>query len=639
MQWIIHYDIVAFAIISAILIVFSIFNNLKTFTNRVYKRLLIVSLLSVVTDIASSVTGSYFSTDYPTLNYIMNMLHYITQNYVPCLYSLFAYSMVYETGKMSKKWFSLIYVPYIINFILIIINPFTNIYFYFDDLGNYVRGIGIFIPYGIAIYYIILSCIIVIFNMKVLGLAQRCCVFLYSAECIILNVLQVMFPKYLLSEIGIAFSMFFIYLTMQNPFEFMDVQTGVYNRNLFKKTITGKIFKKEEFSILCVQIEGLKYINEKFGESNGNILIKQITSYLLSFEKNCSVYRISNRLFALVFQNHPDLDVFCKRIASRFESSFHISSINVSANMWAHITCLKSSDDIQYVEDVFDIIEYSLKEFAHDKKTTVSFVSTDVLEELRRDLAINEAISNAIKNDSFQVFYQPIYSLEEKRFVKMEALVRLFDEKIGFVPPDQFISIAEKNGDILVIGEIVLKKVCQFITENHPERFGIKRISVNLSVVQCMQENINVRLMDIIDKYEIPHDFIDFEITETTAINTSETLKKIMKNFNQQGIYFSLDDFGTGYSNQSNIMQYPYSIVKIDKSLVWACDSNPKAFISLKHTVAMIKDLEMSVLAEGVETDKHKNLLEEIGVEYLQGFYFSKPLSPLDTISFLEKNN
>ncbi len=639
MQWIIHYDIVAFAIISAILIVFSIFNNLKTFTNRVYKKLLIVSLLSVVTDIASSITGSYFSTDYPTLNYLVNMLHFITQNFVPCLYSLFAYSLVYETGKMSKKWFSFIYVPYIINFVLVIINPLTNIYFYYDDLGNYVRGVGISIPFLIAIYYIILSCIIVIFNTKVLGFAQRFCVFLYSATCITLSLLQIIFPRYLLQEIGIAFTMFFIYLTMQNPFEFMDVQTGVYNRNLFKKTITGKIFKKEKFSILCLQIEGLKYINKKFGESNGNILIKQITSYLLSFEKNCSVFRISNRLFALVFQNHPDLDGYCKRIANRFESSFHISSINVNANMWAHITCLKSSNDIQNVEDVFDIIEYSLKGVARDKKTTVAFVTTDILEERHRELAITEAISNAIKNDSFQVYYQPIYSLKEKRFVKMEALVRLFDDKIGFVPPDQFISIAEKNGDILVIGEIVLKKVCQFINEYHPEGFGIKCISVNLSVVQCMQENINVRLMDIIDKNKIPHDFIDFEITETTAINTSETLKKIMKNFNQQGINFSLDDFGTGYSNQSNIMQYPYSIVKIDKSLVWACDSNPKAFISLKHTVAMIKDLEMSVLAEGVESDEHKKLLEEIGVEYLQGFYFSKPLPPAETISFLEKNN
>ena len=158
----------------------------------------------------------------------------------------------------------------------------------------------------------------------------------------------------------------------------------------------------------------------------------------------------------------------------------------------------------------------------------------------------------------------------------MEALVRLFDDNLGFVPPDEFIPIAEKNGDILVIGEIVLEKVCAFIEEYHPEDYGIKSIHVNLSVVQCMQENIGIRLLNIIDKYKIPHGLIDFEITESTADNSSENLDKIMDDFNKKGIDFSLDDYGTGYSNQSNLMRYPYSIVKIDKSLVWACDSNQK---------------------------------------------------------------
>ena len=208
----------------------------------------------------------------------------------------------------------------------------------------------------------------------------------------------------------------------------------------------------------------------------------------------------------------------------------------------------------------------------------------------------------------------------------MEALVRLIDENLGFVPPDEFIPIAEKNGDILVIGEIVLEKVCAFIEEYHPEDYGIKSIHVNLSVVQCMQENIGIRLLNIIDKYKIPHGLIDFEITESTADNSSENLDKIMDEFNKKGIDFSLDDYGTGYSNQSNLMRYPYSIVKIDKSLVWACDSNPKAFISLKHTIAMIKDLDMKVLAEGVETQHHIDLLEKIGCEFLQGYFYSRPL-------------
>ena len=111
-----------------------------------------------------------------------------------------------------------------------------------------------------------------------------------------------------------------------------------------------------------------------------------------------------------------------------------------------------------------------------------------------------------------------------------------------------------------------------------------------------------------------------------------------MKDFNNQGIKFSLDDFGTGYSNQSNMMQYPYSIVKIDKSIVWACDNNPKAFISLKHTIAMIKDLEMSVLAEGVESEAHITMLKEIGCEFLQGFYFSRPVPIPELIDVIREN-
>ena len=119
------------------------------------------------------------------------------------------------------------------------------------------------------------------------------------------------------------------------------------------------------------------------------------------------------------------------------------------------------------------------------------------------------------------------------------------------------------------------------------------------------------------------------------SIEGIENLDKIMDDFNKKGIDFSLDDYGTGYSNQSNLMRYPYSIVKIDKSLVWACDSNPKAFISLKHTIAMIKDLDMKVLAEGVETEEQKAMLCELGCDYFQGYYYSKPVPQYDFLTII----
>lgn len=638
MQWIIHYDIVAFALILVILIVYSTFNHLNTFSNRVYKKLLIVSLLSVVTDILSAITCSFCTKDKILINYIVNLAHFAVQNLVPCLYCLFAYSLVYETGKIMGKWFAIIFLPYIFDLILIFSTPFTDACFIIDENGVYQRGQGLFFTYTIAIYYIILSCGIVIRNNKVLGVPQRICVFLFSSECIILSILQIFFGKYLLQEIGIAFAMFFIYLTMQNPLEYMDVQTGVYNRNLFKKTLTSRIFKQENYSIVCVQVEGLSYINEKFGLHSGNVLLKQIATFLLSFGKNNGVYRISNRQFAIIIPKHIDFNVITNKILNRFNQSFNFNNINVNVNLWSYICCLQSSENIATFNDVFDIIDYSLKEANQNKKNSVVFASTNILEKRRREIEIIQAISKAIDESSFQVYFQPIYSLSEKRYTKMEALVRLIDENIGFVPPDEFIPIAEKTGDILAIGEIVLEKVCSFIEEYHPEDYGIGTIHVNLSVVQCMQENINIRLMNIIDKYRIPHKLIDFEITETTADNTNDSLDKIMKYFNENGINFSLDDFGTGYSNQSNIMQYPYSIVKIDKSMVWACDSNPKAFVSLKHTVAMIKDLDMVVLAEGVETEEQKKLLNEIGVEYLQGYYFSRPLPVAEIVNILKEN-
>ena len=626
MKWIIHYDIVAFALISVILIVYLAYNHLNTLSNRVYKRLLIVSLCSVVTDIVSAYACSFCTADQICLNYVVNVLHFLVQNFVPCLYCLFAYSLVYENININSKWFSIIFLPYIINVVMILTTPLTGACFYIDAAGVYHRGLGQVITYVIAFYYVITSCIIVLKNMKLLTVAQRLCVLLYSAECIVLNIIQVFHSQYLLQEIGIAFVMFFIYITMQNPLEFMDVQIGIYNRNLFRKTINNRIHKKEDFGIICLQIEGLSYINEKFGLSNGNILLKQVAVFLGTFSKNNEVYRVSNRQLALVYSKKPDFNIICNEIMARFEKPFSFSNRNVNINLWAYLCCIQSSTNIASANDTFDIIDYSLNEARQNRKNSIVFASTDILEKRRREIEITQAVSNAIINSSFKVYFQPIYSLKEKRYTKMEALVRLIDENLGFIPPDEFIPIAEKNGDILAIGEIVLEKVCAFIEEYHPEDYGIKSIHVNLSVVQCMQENIGIRLLNIIDKYKIPHGLIDFEITESTADNSSENLDKIMDDFNKKGIDFSLDDYGTGYSNQSNLMRYPYSIVKIYKSLVWACDSNPKAFISLKHTIAMIKDLDMKVLAEGVETQHHIDFLEQIGCDFLQGYYYSRPL-------------
>lgn len=634
MRWIIHYDIVAFALIAVILIVYCTYSHLNTFQSKTYRNLLIISLLSTITDITSAWAGSFLSVDDIALNVIIHLVHFIVQNLVPCIYSLFAYSLVFDTGKIGRTWFSLIFVPYIFNFSLIVTTPITGACFYFDELGNYHRGSGQFFTYAIAIYYIVLSCYIVIKNMRVLNRPQRLCVFLYSFECIALNLVQIFHGQYLLQEIGIAFAMFFIYITMQNPLEYTDVTTGTYNRNLFKKTINGKIAKNESAAIVCVQVDGLSYISKKFGIQNDSVLLKSVAEFLLDFGKDISVYRLTNRQFALVMAEKQDYKGYAEKIIRRFERTFALDNINVSVNLVAHVCCIQSIRDLHSINDVLDIIDYSLNEAKKNTKNEVIFATSEIFEKHRREVEITQAISHAVSKKTFQVYYQPIYSEKEGKYTSAEALVRLIDPNLGMISPDTFIPIAEKNGSILTIGEIVLEKVCTFVEQFHPEDFGIKSIHVNLSVIQCMQDDIAFKLSSIINNHRIAPGLIDFEITETTADNTNK-LEKIMSEFNTKGINFSLDDYGTGYSNQANLMKYPYSIVKIDKSMIWACDTNPKALISLKHTVAMIKDLEMSVLAEGVETEEQKTMLCELGCDYFQGYYYSKPVPQDDFLTII----
>lgn len=638
MRWYIHYDIVAFAIIGIIAVVYSAYNHIKTFSNRVYAVLLWISLLSTITDIAAAYAGSYYTEQYSVLCIIVNLIHFIVQNLVPCIYCLFAYAIVYENSKLNSKFLNLIFLPYFINFCLIISTPLTNACFYFDAQGVYHRGSGQVLTYTIAIYYVILSCLIVLKNKKVLSKTQSVSVLFYTVESIILNLIQIFFPQYLLQEICIAFAMFFIYITLQNPLEYMDLQTNTFNRNLFKKTIESKLSQKIDFSIICIQVEGLTYINEKFGITNGNHLLTQISSFLHSLNKKVDIFRISNRQFVLLCPSKINSESFPVKIIEKFKKPFYFSSIDVYAYLWAYVCYFTDSKNIHSVSDFFAIVDTSFSDYKSKQKNKIIYASSDILEKRRRENIVHQAITNAIDNRSFQVYFQPIFSTSENCYTNMEALVRLIDDTYGFIPPDEFIPIAEKNGDIIAIGEIVLEKVCEFTEKYRPQDYGIRTIHVNLSVVQCMQENITTTLSNIIFKHDIPHGFIDFEITETTADNTNERLEKIMNAFKEQGIDFSLDDYGTGYSNQANIMKHPYSIVKIDKSMVWACDTNPKALISLKHTISMIRELNMTVLAEGVETEKQRVFLKNIGCEYLQGFYFSKPETKENVIDVIKYN-
>lgn len=223
----------------------------------------------------------------------------------------------------------------------------------------------------------------------------------------------------------------------------------------------------------------------------------------------------------------------------------------------------------------------------------------------------------------------------------MEALVRLKDtETVGFVSPEIFIPIAEKKGMIMDIGKIVFEKVCHFFREHNLGKMGIDYIEVNLSSIQCVHPELPSQLKNIMEQYEINPRYMNLEITETASVESGEMLQKNMFYLREMGCSFSMDDFGTGYSNLSQMAEVIYDLVKIDKSLIWPCfdNKNSKSSAILKNVIHMLLELNVNIVAEGVETREMADYLIAQGVTYLQGFYFSKPLPENELVLFLKEN-
>ena len=245
----------------------------------------------------------------------------------------------------------------------------------------------------------------------------------------------------------------------------------------------------------------------------------------------------------------------------------------------------------------------------------------------------------AMEEDRVEVFFQPIYATAEKKFVSAEALVRIRNTDGSIIPPGLFIPVAEETGMISKIGEHVFEKTCQFIKEHDIEQYGIAYLEVNLSVVQCESKTLAETYIGIMDKYQIDPKLVNLEITESASIVRKKTLLKNMNTLIDYGVSFSLDDFGNGQSNLNYIVDMPVKIVKFDRDMTQAYFENKKAQFVLKAAMNMIHDMHLHVVSEGVETAEQLAALEQLGIDYVQGYYFSKPIEARAFIEFLKVKN
>ena len=416
----------------------------------------------------------------------------------------------------------------------------------------------------------------------------------------------------------------FSYLIIQNYRYSMDQLTGTLNRRSFMNSISRLFHSSSHGSILVLDIADFSYFNQKFGQHRGDRLLIAIAHYLITIAPDRKAYRYNGDQFALIFTatNRHAMEQVITRIHSRFSSPWSVDDIKTTISVRMAVTPFPAR--LMDVEALVYAMDLTLSSAKQGSSSQVSVYSDSIRTQHERRQKVKDAITRAIDGDTLRVLYQPIYETYYQHIYCAEALSRIDDPYIGHISPAEFIPIAEETGQIVELTYVILRQVCRLWLRLGDRPEHLKRIAVNLSAVNFLEPEMEHRILDTLRLYEVDPSKVKFELTETTIIQSFDQVKRVMDVCTAEGMSFSLDDYGKGYANLESLVNLPFSTVKIDKSIVQACQKN---YTLLESIVLMLTRMGKKVVAEGIETEQQLEMLTRAGATRLQGFLFSRPVS------------
>jgi diguanylate cyclase (GGDEF)-like protein len=408
-----------------------------------------------------------------------------------------------------------------------------------------------------------------------------------------------------------------------------DPLSGLYNRLSLVEKLNWLISKaqrdKNEFAIIFLDLDNFKNINDSKGHEFGDKILLHISQVLLQATRdNDIVSRLGGDEFVVVlpeFTNENKIIEIAQRLKEKLSTPFKIDDedYQITASMGIAIYP-KDGDSVQTLLKNADIAMYKSKELG---KNNFQFFTSAINKAVQERIHMQRIIKDALKNNYFKLFYQPKVDIKTNKIVGCEALIRLIDPIEGLISPYKFITIAEENMSIIPLGEwIIQEAVSQIKKWEHTPLRDIK-VSINLSGIQFQDPE----LLQKIQKYtqDIDRNKFDIELTESVLIDNFDERLNIIKDIKKLGISLSLDDFGTGYSSLSYLKDIPFDTLKIDKSFIDNLyTKNDLTFVNM--IIGIAEDLNLDVVAEGVETQEQLRLLKEINCELYQGYLCSKPV-------------
>lgn len=414
---------------------------------------------------------------------------------------------------------------------------------------------------------------------------------------------------------------------------YTDFLTGLYNRMCCERDLARQIDqakKMNEVGALCyLDLDDFKHINDGLGHQYGDVLLKAISHSLQRIEgiqNNC--YRMGGDEFVIVIppEQYRRFDRIEEDIRQIFAKPWFLKDTDYYCTMSMGIVTFPEYGDS--VADLIKKADIAMYEAKKGGKNRVARYNEGINSASGRRLDMEKNMRDATVDGykEFEVYYQPIIDVQDGvECAGAEALIRWNSAKLGFIPPAEFIPLAEYLGLINPIGNYVLKEACARCKKWNDAGYAYK-VNVNLSVVQLLQADVVEVVEKVIEETGIEPRYLTLEVTESLAINDMERMKKILDRIKALGVKIALDDFGTGYSSLNHIREIPFDMIKVDQSFVkeLADDAYSQSFV--KMVAELAETLGVNICVEGIETEAQYEVVRNMKVKYIQGYYFDRPM-------------
>ena len=421
-----------------------------------------------------------------------------------------------------------------------------------------------------------------------------------------------------------------------------DMLTKLPNRLLFNehldKALKKAVNSSQRVAMLFLNLDRFKDVNETFGHPMGDLLLVQVATRLSEVKQKIdTLAHFGGDEFALLFDDFKcidDIERLAKDLLAMMNKPFYIEEHELFLGTSIGISLCPEHG--KQVLEICRNADSALNRAKENGRNSYQFYTDDLTDAATERLNLATRLRHALKNNEFQIFYQPQVELKNSRIIGAEALIRWLDPEHGLISPVKFIPLAEDTGLIIPIGEWVLRESCRQFAQWRDEGNPLNHISVNISGVQIQRVDLPKLVTEVLKDFQIKPVDLDLEVTESMLMDNPQHVTEILHALRKIGVSLAVDDFGTGYSSLSYLKRFPINTLKIDRSFVQDIPDDADDAAIAKAIIAMANTLQLNTLAEGIETKEQRDFLLNEGCEYGQGYLYSRPVPAAEFLELLK---